>query len=194
MTPAACALKGASSAAAARSSRPRRASSTPGAASWPMALRPSWCSPGATAKSRDREQMTDREQDEATARLSGQAGLRARRRRMTAFASWSIGCGRAGSQREGAHRSVAQGDRTEQRAAPSRSRRPKQVGRIRRGLRPRTRARAGEERGRDLARKVAAGPVTLLYAARNETHNNAVALKDWLERTRSTLEWRPHST
>ena len=24
-------------------------------------------------------------------------------------------------------------------------------------------------------------PVTLLYAARDETHNNAVALKDWLE-------------
>ena len=27
------------------------------------------------------------------------------------------------------------------------------------------------------------GPVTLLYAARDEAHNNAVALKDWLERT-----------
>ena len=27
------------------------------------------------------------------------------------------------------------------------------------------------------------GPVTLLYAARNETRNNAVALKAWLERT-----------
>jgi uncharacterized protein YeaO (DUF488 family) len=26
-----------------------------------------------------------------------------------------------------------------------------------------------------------AGPVTLLYAARDETHNNAVALKAWLE-------------
>ena len=26
-------------------------------------------------------------------------------------------------------------------------------------------------------------PVTLLYAARNETHNNAVALKAWLERS-----------
>jgi uncharacterized protein YeaO (DUF488 family) len=25
--------------------------------------------------------------------------------------------------------------------------------------------------------------VTLIYAARDETHNNAVALKDWLERT-----------
>ncbi|HMK69890.1 MAG TPA: DUF488 domain-containing protein [Xanthobacteraceae bacterium] len=25
-------------------------------------------------------------------------------------------------------------------------------------------------------------PVTLLYAARNETRNNAIALKDWLER------------
>ena len=26
------------------------------------------------------------------------------------------------------------------------------------------------------------GPVTLLYAARDEQHNNAVALKEWLER------------
>jgi uncharacterized protein YeaO (DUF488 family) len=26
-------------------------------------------------------------------------------------------------------------------------------------------------------------PVTLLYAARDEKHNNAVALKNWLERT-----------
>ncbi len=25
-------------------------------------------------------------------------------------------------------------------------------------------------------------PVTLLYAARDESHNNAVALKQWLER------------
>jgi uncharacterized protein YeaO (DUF488 family) len=28
---------------------------------------------------------------------------------------------------------------------------------------------------------IAAGPVTLLYASRDESHNNAVALKDWLE-------------
>jgi uncharacterized protein YeaO (DUF488 family) len=27
-------------------------------------------------------------------------------------------------------------------------------------------------------------PVTLLYAARDEAHNNAVALKRWLERTK----------
>ena len=29
------------------------------------------------------------------------------------------------------------------------------------------------------------GPVTLLYAARDEAHNNAVALKQWLARQRS---------
>lgn len=29
------------------------------------------------------------------------------------------------------------------------------------------------------------GPVTLLYAARDETHNNAAALKEWLARRRS---------
>ena len=32
----------------------------------------------------------------------------------------------------------------------------------------------------DMAAK---GPVTLLYAARDETRNNAVALRDWLQRT-----------
>jgi uncharacterized protein YeaO (DUF488 family) len=33
----------------------------------------------------------------------------------------------------------------------------------------------------DLLLRVTREPVTLLYAARNETHNNAVALKAWLE-------------
>jgi uncharacterized protein YeaO (DUF488 family) len=33
-----------------------------------------------------------------------------------------------------------------------------------------------------LHERVRSGPVTLLYAARDETHNNAVALKAWLER------------
>ena len=32
----------------------------------------------------------------------------------------------------------------------------------------------------DLLARLARGPVTLLYAARDETHNNAVALKNWL--------------
>lgn len=35
---------------------------------------------------------------------------------------------------------------------------------------------------RQLVQMAAKGPVTLLYAARDETHNNAVALRDWLER------------
>jgi len=35
----------------------------------------------------------------------------------------------------------------------------------------------------DAARK--AGPVTLLYAAKNEERNNAVALREWLERRQS---------
>jgi uncharacterized protein YeaO (DUF488 family) len=33
-----------------------------------------------------------------------------------------------------------------------------------------------------LREKVRHEPVTLLYAARDESHNNAVALKEWLER------------
>lgn len=35
---------------------------------------------------------------------------------------------------------------------------------------------------RKLQEMAAHGPVTLLYAARDETHNNAVALRDWLEK------------
>jgi uncharacterized protein YeaO (DUF488 family) len=34
----------------------------------------------------------------------------------------------------------------------------------------------------DLRKRAQSDQVTLLYGARNETHNNAVALKDWLER------------
>ena len=34
----------------------------------------------------------------------------------------------------------------------------------------------------DLRKRAKSRPVTLLYAARDETHNNAVALKNWLER------------
>jgi uncharacterized protein YeaO (DUF488 family) len=34
---------------------------------------------------------------------------------------------------------------------------------------------------RDLIERLSRGPVTLLFAARDETRNNAVALKEWLE-------------
>ncbi len=37
---------------------------------------------------------------------------------------------------------------------------------------------------RELRARLREGPVTLLYAARDESHNNAVALKAWLERRR----------
>jgi len=33
-----------------------------------------------------------------------------------------------------------------------------------------------------LRERIRREPVTLLYAARDEVHNNAVALKEWLER------------
>jgi uncharacterized protein YeaO (DUF488 family) len=36
----------------------------------------------------------------------------------------------------------------------------------------------------ELHEKIKRRPVTLLYAARDETHNNAVALKRWLEKTK----------
>jgi uncharacterized protein YeaO (DUF488 family) len=42
-------------------------------------------------------------------------------------------------------------------------------------------AKAAAARLRKLAREQ---PVTLLYAARDEIHNNAVALEEWLERAR----------
>ena len=35
---------------------------------------------------------------------------------------------------------------------------------------------------RELRARLRQGPVTLLYAARDESHNNALALKAWLER------------
>jgi uncharacterized protein YeaO (DUF488 family) len=34
----------------------------------------------------------------------------------------------------------------------------------------------------DLFERLHREPVTLLFAARNETHNNAVALKEWFEK------------
>jgi uncharacterized protein YeaO (DUF488 family) len=39
----------------------------------------------------------------------------------------------------------------------------------------------------DLLDRLRSGPVTLLYASRNEQKNNAVALKIWLERRRTAL-------
>jgi uncharacterized protein YeaO (DUF488 family) len=41
---------------------------------------------------------------------------------------------------------------------------------------------AAEAAAQELFERLAQGPVTLLYAARDEEHNNAVALKAWLER------------
>jgi uncharacterized protein YeaO (DUF488 family) len=38
---------------------------------------------------------------------------------------------------------------------------------------------------KDLRGRLRKGPVTLLYAARDQEHNNAVALKQWLARRRS---------
>ena len=37
----------------------------------------------------------------------------------------------------------------------------------------------------DLLDRLNRGPVTLLFAARDETHNNAVALKEWLDQRAS---------
>jgi len=43
---------------------------------------------------------------------------------------------------------------------------------------------AAQTAARDLLDRLRKGPVTLLYAARDERRNNAVALKAWLERRR----------
>jgi uncharacterized protein YeaO (DUF488 family) len=45
-------------------------------------------------------------------------------------------------------------------------------------------APAAQAAVKDLLARRAKGPVTLLYAARDETHNNAAALRDWLLRHR----------
>ena len=44
---------------------------------------------------------------------------------------------------------------------------------------------AAAEAAKELRRHIRKGPVTLLYAARDEEHNNAVALKAWLGRKRT---------
>lgn len=41
---------------------------------------------------------------------------------------------------------------------------------------------AAKAAAKELLDRLRRGPVTLLYAARNEQKNNAVALKEWLER------------
>ena len=41
---------------------------------------------------------------------------------------------------------------------------------------------SAQEAVQELKRHLRKGPVTLLYAAKDEEHNNAVALKAWLER------------
>ena len=43
---------------------------------------------------------------------------------------------------------------------------------------------AAEAAAKDLLDRLRKGPVTLLYAARDERRNNAVALRAWLERQR----------
>jgi uncharacterized protein YeaO (DUF488 family) len=43
-------------------------------------------------------------------------------------------------------------------------------------------AEAAQAAVQELRARLRKGPVTLLYAARDEVHNNAVALKAWLER------------
>ena len=45
---------------------------------------------------------------------------------------------------------------------------------------------AAQAAAKDLLERLRAGPVTLLYAARDEQRNNAVALKSWLERRRKS--------
>jgi uncharacterized protein YeaO (DUF488 family) len=46
------------------------------------------------------------------------------------------------------------------------------------------RGAAAQAAARDLLDRLRKGPVTLLYAARDERRNNAVALKAWLERSK----------
>jgi uncharacterized protein YeaO (DUF488 family) len=43
-------------------------------------------------------------------------------------------------------------------------------------------AEPGRTAAKGLLERAGEGPVTLLYAARDEQHNNAIALKTWLER------------
>jgi uncharacterized protein YeaO (DUF488 family) len=47
-------------------------------------------------------------------------------------------------------------------------------------------AEVADEAVKELRGHVRKGPVTLLYAARDEEHNNAAALKEWLEKRERT--------
>ena len=47
---------------------------------------------------------------------------------------------------------------------------------------------AAQSAVREIQDRLRNGPVTLLYAARDEHHNNAVALRMWLEQRRADLD------
>ena len=105
-----------------------------------------------------------------------------RRRTATGFVCWSTGCGRGALQRKKARidlwlKDLAPSDALRRRVHGD----PKQwenfVIEYRHEL-AREPALSAVANLRDRARN---GPVTLLYAARNETRNNAVALRDWLQ-------------
>jgi len=89
-------------------------------------------------------------------------------------------------QRKGAHRSVAQGiassDALRRRFHGDPSKWPEFVAAYDSELRREPASTAVAS----LREHLRSQPVTLLYAARDETHNNAVALKAWLERPTDT--------
>ena len=86
-------------------------------------------------------------------------------------------------QTKSAYRRLAQGDRAERRAPRKQFHGQADtwkefVAAYARELK----AEPAKSAAADLCERAKHEPVTLLYAARDENHNNAVALKDWLER------------
>ena len=77
---------------------------------------------------------------------------------------------------------LKEGNCAERRAPPPLSRRSRGLGRLQDRLLRRTRTGAGAVGGsRPLLERLTREPVTLLFAARDETRNNAVALKEWID-------------
>jgi uncharacterized protein YeaO (DUF488 family) len=78
-------------------------------------------------------------------------------------------------------RSVAQGDRAERRTAPRYHGDPAAWEEFKTAYYAELEQPSAQSAVRELCDRLTREPVTLLFAARDEARNNAVALKEWLD-------------
>ena len=81
----------------------------------------------------------------------------------------------------GADRPLAEGNCPQQYLAPPVSRRPGGWEDFKTAYYAELEREPAQSAARDLLERLSREPVTLLFAVRDETHNNAVALKEWLD-------------